>query len=146
MPHPLPPPFLDYPNILAGQLALGFGFGVTATLASLATMPGAWGFAGAFCYAAGQLSSVLFVDTEMASKPSPNAVAKAWVQFFVSLLFGALAAEGFGPTLADMTRGTARPEATWLVIGLSANAAWPVIERTVIGNIIKRLGGGSDPK
>lgn len=105
--------------------------------------PAAWGFCGALVYAAGRLISVLLGEDEAA----PRSARRAWAVFATAVLFGPIAAQGFGPTLSDWVGKFARPEAVWLVIGLSVNAIWPVIERLLLfsakawlGEKLKALG------
>jgi hypothetical protein len=112
----------------------------SAVTAAIFARPGLWGFGGALVYGLGQLSAALFGE----SASDARVVRKAWLQFVTSLFFGAIAAEGFGPTIADLTHNAVRPQAVWLVVGLSANGMWPVIERLLgarLGAIVKAFLG-----
>lgn len=102
-------------------------------LAAIAVRPGVWGLAGSLVYGLGVFRVTVYSEEGR----EPRVRARAWLQLVTCLLFGAVAAEGFGPTLAGWARGRVHPEAVWLVVGLSANSMWPVLERLLGGRLRK---------
>lgn len=113
---------------------------MTALIDAIMTRPAIWGLAGSFVYASTQLGTALFSE----AGNERRVILRAWLQFVTAVFFGAVAAEGFGPTISDLTHSAVRPQAAWLVVGLSANAMWPVLERLLgarLGAIVRALLG-----
>ena len=54
----------------------------------------------------------------MAPHPDWLAPHPDWLRLVTCVFFGAIAAEGFGPTITDWTQTRIRPEAVWLIVGL----------------------------
>lgn len=117
-------------------------FAVSAVLAWLLARPGLLGFSGALIYASPNLSAVLFSET--ASERAAR--RKAWLQFFTSIFFGLVAAEAFGPLIAERLGVHDHPEAIFFVIGLSVNGAWPAVERLLLRTAASRLLGAPPEK
>lgn len=96
-----------------------------------------WGLGGAAMYAASRLITAIFGENEI----SPRMKARAWAQFVVALAFGPIAAAALtGEVLHRMGVKTSGP-AVALVIGLSANALWPLVVDEM-GKGFKRLLAG----
>jgi hypothetical protein len=115
---------------------------LSALLAFASSRPGLWGFGGALVYGLGQFRVTIYAE----DGKNPRTMARAFLQLGTSLLFGVVAAEGFGPTLAGWAAGRVHPEAVWTVVGLSSNSMWPVVERLLGGRlraIIDALLGGN---
>jgi hypothetical protein len=97
----------------------------------------AFGFGGAFVFAASQVIPIVFGDNEVTTQ----ARRRAWARFGVALLFGPLAA---GALTGDVVRWSGNrmgAVAVALAIGLSANALWPVFVDEA-GKGVKRWLGG----
>lgn len=107
---------------------------LSAVLAFLSSRPGLWGVGGALVYGLGVFRVTVYSEEGL----DPRVRARAWLQLGTCILFGGLAAEGFGPTLAGWAHGRVHPEAVWLVVGLSANSMWPVLER-LLGGRLRRI-------
>lgn len=106
---------------------------VSTLLAAVAARPGVWGLAGSLVYGLTQFRVTIYSE----EGSDPRVRARAWLQLVTCLLFGGIAAEGFGPTLAGWAHGRVHPEAVWLVVGLSTNSMWPVAERLLGGRLRK---------
>lgn len=107
---------------------------VSAALALVMSRPGLWGLAGATIYAGSQMVTLLSGE----GARDRRSVALAWWKFWIAVFFGFVAAEGFGPTIVQWTSGRVQPQAVWLLVGLSVNGAWPVVERAV-GKRLRKL-------
>ena len=97
----------------------------------------AWGLGGAFVYASSRLITALFADAEL----TPRMRTKAWAQFAVAIVFGPLAAGAVTGEAVRLSGGKLGEAAVALVIGLSANALWPLLVDEA-GKGLKRLIGG----
>jgi hypothetical protein len=99
----------------------------------------AWGFLGAFVYAAPRLAVVL---GDRDGKPMGGHIA----EFCISLSFGPIFAAGFGPFAAGWAnvKAGAELQAGALVIGMVANPVAPIILKLATGEIARRIGGASN--
>lgn len=96
-----------------------------------------WGLGGAAVYAAQRLITAVLGENEIPTRLK----ARAWAQFFVALLFGPIAAAALtGEVMHRLGAKTSGP-AVALVIGLSANALWPLVVDE-LGKGFKRLVAG----
>lgn len=94
---------------------------VSALLAFVSTRPAIWGLAGAAVYGLTQYRVTVYSE----EGKDPRVRARARLQLGTSLLFGVVAAEGFGPTIAGWAAGRVHQEAVWTVLGLSSNPKPP---------------------
>jgi hypothetical protein len=94
------------------------------------------GLSGAFVNAATRLSAALYAD----DTPTSRQLARAWVQFWVSMFFGPVAAMAFAPWLAELFPHVKVYPAA-VAVGLMANVLWPVIVEGVVPAFKKALGG-----
>jgi len=98
----------------------------------------AWGFLGAVVYALSALIIKYWGD----SPDLPNARKIAIGQFFVAIIFGPIAAEGFSSTIMIWVGNHASARAVELAVGLSANYLWPLIVGALGTRVSKHISGG----
>lgn len=102
--------------------------------------PAFWGFFGALVYAGTALIRRLWGD-----RPARGDTVKlVWAEFAIAVIFGPVAAEGFGPSIFKWFPAMDE-RALALTIGLSANYLWPLAVEALGVGMVKRITGSKDP-
>jgi hypothetical protein len=100
--------------------------------------PAFWGFWGALVYAGTALTRALWGELPATGAPRKLALA----EFGIAIIFGPVAAEGFGPTLFHWFPAL-DPKALALTIGLSANYIWPLAVKALGKRVVTRIEKGT---
>ncbi len=83
---------------------------------------GAWGFVGAFVYAASKLITATLGDQELTERAQRKEIA----QFLLALIFGPVASIAVTPVILARLGADVTPATVALGVGLCANAGWPI--------------------
>lgn len=111
----------------AALAALGYvaplTFAATLPLVTVAPLElGAWGFLGAFIYAASKLITATLGDQEITDR----AKRKELAQFMLALCVGPVASIAVTPVVLARLGADVTPATVALGVGLCANAGWPI--------------------
>lgn len=104
-------------------------------VALIVSRPAVWGFSGGLIYAAGLIGRGMANETWGA----PGVKVRTWLEAVTAIIFGAVAAEAFGPWASAALHGPqGSGQAIWFVLGLSTPRMYPVVEK-LIGARLKSI-------